>query len=70
MLAAKLCFVFFQDTVKNVFVKSGSANDHSSSAPSTPSSVDRMVEEMMGVSPGAGGIHRTRSTNDSHCFCL
>lgn len=46
----------FQDTVKNAFVNSGSANDHSSSAPSTPSSVDRMVEEMMGVSPGACGI--------------
>ena len=45
MLAAKLWFVFLQGTVKNVFVKSGSANDHSSSAPSTPSSVDRMVEE-------------------------
>ena len=60
----------FSRYCENVFVKSGSANDHSSSAPSTPSSVDRMVEEMMGVSPGAGGIQITRSTNDSHWFCL
>ena len=48
--------------MKNVFVISGSANDHSSSAPSTPSSVEEMVEDMLGVnaSPGAGGMQMNK----------
>ena len=47
----------------------GSADDHSSSTPSTPSSVDRMAEDMMRVdaSPGAGSV-RARVLNFSLLF--
>ena len=71
MLAAKIVLLyFFKILWKMCLWNQVLQTDHSSSAPSTPSSVDRMVEEMIGVSPGAGGIQITRSTNDSHWFCL
>ena len=69
--AAHGCWLlYFYDTVNSVFVivTPGSADGHSSSTPSTPSSVDRMVEDMMRVdaSPVAGSVGARALAGSAH----